>query len=73
MHEVKAPAGYFIADDVEFTIENDDVEVVMTDKRISLLPSTGGKTALLLTLTGALGIAGYGIYETLKRRKRNKQ
>ncbi len=73
LHEVKAPAGYFIADDVEFTIENDDVEVVMTDKRISLLPSTGGKTALLLTLTGALGIAGYGIYETLKRRKRNKQ
>lgn len=51
----------------------DVVITFMNTAPIPLLPDTGANTALLLTLIGMGGIAGYGIYETLKRRKRNKQ
>lgn len=52
----------------------EDVVITFTNTApIPVLPSTGANTALLITLIGMCGIAGYGIYETLKRRKRNKQ
>lgn len=50
----------------------EDVVITFTNTApIPILPSTGSNTALLLTLFGLAGIAGYGIYETLRRRKRN--
>lgn len=50
----------------------EDVVITFTNTApMPVLPSTGSNTALLLTLLGLAGIAGYGIYETLRRRKRN--
>ena len=50
----------------------EDVVITFTNTApMPVLPSTGSNTALFLTLLGLAGIAGYGIYETLRRRKRN--
>lgn len=49
----------------------DITRYIITNKKVEILPDTGSNTALLLTLFGLAGIAGYGIYETLRRRKRN--
>lgn len=50
----------------------EDVVITFTNNAPApVLPSTGSNTALLLTLFGLSGIAAYGIYETLRRRKRN--
>ena len=50
----------------------EDVVITFTNTApMPVLPSTGSNTALLLTLFGLAGIAGYGIYKTLRRKKRN--
>lgn len=50
----------------------EDVVITFTNTApMPVLPSTGSNTALLLTLLGLTGIAGYGVYETLRRKKRN--
>lgn len=48
----------------------EDVVITFTNTApMPVLPMTGGNTALLITLIGLFGVAGYGIYEVLRRRK----
>ncbi|MGN1142329.1 MAG: hypothetical protein ACI4TF_14115 [Oliverpabstia sp.] len=47
------------------------IRYILTNQKSSL-PSKGANTARLFTLLRVFGVVGYGIYETLRRRKRNK-
>ena len=83
LREVEAPFGYALADDVRFTVNADceivvngeicqDNLIIMVDKELSMLPSTGGRSSLMITLLGIILMMG-GAYTISLRRKTGLQ
>ena len=71
LHEVKAPKGYQLADDIQFTVTDDNRELVVTmlDKAIVEVPQTGFDQNTLMI--GGLALVIVGSAVATKKRKRN--
>ena len=63
LHEVKAPKGYQLADDIQFTVTDDNRELVVTmlDKAIVEVPQTGFDQNTLMIGGLALVIVGSAV------------
>ncbi len=69
LHEVSAPNGYELAEDIKFTVtdENGELTITMIDKKIKIVPETG----LHGNLLGGISLIAIGSALALKKRKRN--
>ncbi len=72
LHEVQAPKGYNLADDIQFTVtdENGEVTVTMVDTKIIETPTTG-LDQNLTTFGGGVVLVILGSAVATKKRKRN--
>ncbi|MTH20777.1 LPXTG cell wall anchor domain-containing protein [Turicibacter sanguinis] len=71
LHEVQAPKGYQLADDIQFTVTDDNGELIVTmlDKAIVEVPQTGFDQNTLMI--GGLALVIVGSAVATKKRKRN--
>ena len=71
LHEVQAPKGYQLADDIQFTVTDDNGELVVTmlDKAIVEVPQTGFDQNTLMF--GGLALIMVGSAVATKKHKRN--
>lgn len=71
LHEVQAPKGYQLADDIQFTVTDDNGELVVTmlDKVIVEVPQTGFEQKSLMI--GGLALIMVGSAVATKKRKCN--
>ncbi len=69
LHEVSAPDGYELAEDIKFTVtdENGEITITMIDEKIKIVPVTG----LHGNLLGGISLIAIGSALALKKRKRN--
>ena len=70
LHEVEAPPGYEVAEDIQFTVsdENGELIVTMVDKAIKIVPQTGLDQNLLMVSGVALVVVGT-VVANKKRKK----
>ena len=71
LHEVQAPNGYNLAEDIQFTVtdDNGEVTVTMVDTKIIETPTTGLDQNLMMF--GGLALVLTGSALATKKRKRN--
>lgn len=77
LHEVSAPDGYLLAEDVKFTVKDTDegVTVVMKDrpKDVPSTPNTGDRGWLLALAVFGVSLGGVVISLVLSRKKKKEQ